>query len=160
MTTSDFVPYPSRPHWTNRTFHSKCWLDDADCLQKDVDHLSKRNRRRSPSRRCQPCKSNTHTKEITSTEKDPTTATDNMTDYRTLSSGSKIPTILSLVAIISGAIHPSVPAVPDLLENDTRPLLNFLHRPKSEIIALTGPTFGREMRTFCGLISRWTMSKE
>ena len=63
-------------------------------------------------------------------------------------------------SIISGAIHPSVPATPDLLEKDIRPNLSFLHSPKSEIMARTSPFFpGIDIRTLWGLMSRCTMSK-
>lgn len=56
---------------------------------------------------------------------------------------------------ISGAIHPSVPVIPDRREKLALPMFNFLHKPKSDIIART--TFlasGNEINTFCGLISR------
>lgn len=62
--------------------------------------------------------------------------------------------------MISGAIHPSVPATPDRLEKDIRPILSFLHNPKSEIMARISPLDpGMDMSTFCGLISRCTMSR-
>lgn len=59
--------------------------------------------------------------------------------------------------IISGAIQPSVPVTPDRLEKLVRPRFNFLHNPKSDIIALTvfEPS-GSDNNTFCGLISRCT----
>lgn len=58
-------------------------------------------------------------------------------------------------AIISGAIHPSVPVIPDRREKLAFPVLNFLHRPKSEIMARTLLwTSGMEMSTFCGFMSR------
>lgn len=40
---------------------------------------------------------------------------------------------------ISGAIHPSVPAAPDRRENEILPAVNFLHKPKSDMRALTFP---------------------
>lgn len=43
-------------------------------------------------------------------------------------------TVLCSSSNISGAIHPSVPAAPDLRENDIRPAANFLQRPKSDIM--------------------------
>jgi hypothetical protein len=48
-------------------------------------------------------------------------------------------TVLSSPLSISGAIQPSVPVTPERLENDTRPTWSFLHRPKSDIMALTSP---------------------
>lgn len=58
---------------------------------------------------------------------------------------------------ISGAIHPSVPAAPERRENDIRPTANFLHKPKSDIMARTCPrASGIEMSTFCGFTSRCT----
>ena len=66
-------------------------------------------------------------------------------------------TALSSPISISGAIQPSVPAAPDLRENDLRPAASFLHSPKSDIIALICPcALGWEMSTLCGLMSRWT----
>ena len=61
---------------------------------------------------------------------------------------------------ISGAIHPSVPAAPDLREKEYRPAASFLHRPKSEIITRISP-FGpaMEIRTLWGLTSRCTEKK-
>lgn len=54
-------------------------------------------------------------------------------------------------AIISGAIQPSVPATPDRLEKDILPIFNFLHKPKSEIIALISPfALGVEISTLGG----------
>uniref|UniRef100_A0A915I4Q8 Uncharacterized protein n=1 Tax=Romanomermis culicivorax TaxID=13658 RepID=A0A915I4Q8_ROMCU len=56
---------------------------------------------------------------------------------------------------ISGAIQPSVPVNPDLLLNEFRPAVNFLHKPKSEIKTFTFPfKFGSDNRILCGLISR------
>lgn len=69
-------------------------------------------------------------------------------------------TVLPLPWIISGAIQPSVPVIPDRLENEVRPLCNFLHSPKSDIIALTCPLLvGIDNNTLCGLMSRWTVKK-
>ncbi len=57
-------------------------------------------------------------------------------------------------SIISGAIHPSVPATPDRREKDIRPTFSFLQSPKSEIMALTSPRRpGIEISTFWGLMS-------
>lgn len=58
---------------------------------------------------------------------------------------------------ISGAIHPSVPAAPDLRENDIRPAANFLQRPKSDIMTRIWPLeSGWDSKTLCGFISLWT----
>lgn len=48
---------------------------------------------------------------------------------------SELTTLFPL--IISAAIHPSVPVIPDFLENDAFPTFTFLHSPKSDISALT-----------------------
>lgn len=57
-------------------------------------------------------------------------------------------TVLSSPVSISGAIQPSVPVTPDLLEKETLPTCNFLHNPKSDIIALTSPLlFGTDINT-------------
>ena len=57
----------------------------------------------------------------------------------------------SSISIISGAIQPSVPAKPDLLEKDMRPTFSFLHSPKSEIMARTSPlALGTDISTLCG----------
>lgn len=59
---------------------------------------------------------------------------------------------------ISGAIHPSVPVTPDLMENEPCPLASWRQRPKSEMIARTSPRkFGLDRSTFCGLMSRCTV---
>ena len=52
---------------------------------------------------------------------------------------------------ISGAIHPSVPAIPDLWEKLIRPSLSFLQRPKSEIIALTWTTVIQQLTRRVGV---------
>lgn len=58
----------------------------------------------------------------------------------------------------SGAIHPSVPVTPDLMENEPCPLGSCRQRPKSEMIARTSPRkFGCDRSTFCGLMSRCTV---
>lgn len=49
--------------------------------------------------------------------------------------GMKSLTVLWSFSSISGAIHPSVPAAPDLRENESLPAVSFLQRPKSEIMA-------------------------
>lgn len=57
----------------------------------------------------------------------------------------------------SGAIQPSVPGTPDLLLKLWRPTASFLHKPKSEIIALTRPwAFGIDTRMLWGFRSLWT----
>lgn len=57
----------------------------------------------------------------------------------------------------SGAIHPSVPGIPDCKEKLLRPSGIFLQSPKSEIRARTFPnTPGPERRMFRGFRSRWT----
>ena len=56
-------------------------------------------------------------------------------------------TILVSLSSISGAIQPSVP-IPDRDENECRPKANFLHKPKSDIIALISPrAFGYDIKT-------------
>lgn len=66
-------------------------------------------------------------------------------------------TILFSPNSISGAIHPSVPVVPDFFEKEILPFANFLHMPKSDIKALISPEeLGIDIKTFCGLISRCT----
>jgi hypothetical protein len=60
---------------------------------------------------------------------------------------------------ISGAIQPSVPVTPDLLEKDMRPSCSFLQRPKSEIMARTSPRGpGTDSSTLCGLMSLCTVA--
>lgn len=60
---------------------------------------------------------------------------------------------------ISGAIHPSVPGTPDRLLKLCLPTASFLHRPKSEIIALTFPwALGIEMRMLWGFRSLCTVT--
>ena len=67
-------------------------------------------------------------------------------------------TTRSWLVNISGAIHPSVPVIPDLMENEPCPLGSCRQRPKSEMMARTSPRkFGCDRRTFCGLISRCTI---
>lgn len=57
----------------------------------------------------------------------------------------------------SGAIHPSVPGIPDRKEKLLRPSGIFLQSPKSEMTARTWPrALGPERRMFLGLRSRWT----
>lgn len=57
----------------------------------------------------------------------------------------------------SGAIHPSVPGIPDRKEKLLRPSGIFLQSPKSEMRARTWPrALGPERRMFLGLRSRWT----
>lgn len=63
-------------------------------------------------------------------------------------------TVLSSIVNISGAVHPSVPAIPEFLEKECLPAANFLHSPKSEINALTSPPYpGNDNKTLCGFIS-------
>lgn len=58
---------------------------------------------------------------------------------------------------ISGAIQPSVPAIPDALEKECLPAANFLHNPKSDIRAFIWPLLsGRDRRTLCGFKSLCT----
>lgn len=55
----------------------------------------------------------------------------------------------------SGAIQPSVPAIPDRLDSECRPGWMRLQSPKSEITALTCPRWPEILiNTFCGFISR------
>ncbi len=69
-------------------------------------------------------------------------------------------TVLCSGSSISGAIQPSVPAAPERLEKEMRPTANFLHNPKSEIIARTLPSpSGCDISTLCGFISLWTARK-
>lgn len=57
----------------------------------------------------------------------------------------------------SGAIQPSVPGTPDLLLKLWRPTANFLHRPKSEIMARTRPwALGMDTRMLWGFRSLCT----
>ena len=73
----------------------------------------------------------------------------------TITHTSLLLTVLPLPCTISGAIHPSVPVIPDRLENEARPVCSFLHNPKSDIIALTCPLLvGIDSNTLCGLMSR------
>lgn len=66
-------------------------------------------------------------------------------------------TVLWSSSNISGAIQPSVPAAPDLRENDNLPAVNFLQSPKSEIMALTCPwASGPDINTLCGFTSLCT----
>lgn len=59
----------------------------------------------------------------------------------------------------SGAIQPSVPGTPDFLLKLCLPTASFLHRPKSEIMALTRPCmFGIDTRILCGFRSLWTIN--
>jgi len=68
-------------------------------------------------------------------------------------------TIFLLPCNISGAIHPSVPLMPDLL-NDDLPVESLRHSPKSDIIARTHPLgAGKDSNTFRGFISRCTMKE-
>ena len=68
-------------------------------------------------------------------------------------------TIFVSFSKISGAIQPSVP-MPDLEENEWRPIASFLHKPKSEIIAFTSPcALGYDINTLCGLISLCTIKE-
>ena len=71
---------------------------------------------------------------------------------------NKMLTIRSLLSnIISGAIQPSVPAVPDLSDTDILPGLSFLQRPKSEITTLCKPNLlGSDISILLGFTSRWT----
>jgi len=68
-------------------------------------------------------------------------------------------TVRCMPSNISGAIHPLVPVTPDRCENDRRPVANFLHRPKSEIIARTcrWRESGRDNSTLCGFMSLCTI---
>lgn len=60
----------------------------------------------------------------------------------------------------SGAIHPSVPGIPDRKEKLLRPSGIFLQSPKSEMRARTWPrALGAERRMFLGFRSRWTKSE-
>lgn len=60
----------------------------------------------------------------------------------------------------SGAIQPSVPGTPDLLLKLWRPTANFLHNPKSEIMARTRPwALGMDTRILWGFKSLWTEEK-
>lgn len=55
----------------------------------------------------------------------------------------------------SGAIHPSVPGMPERRLKLCRPPWSFLHRPKSEMTARICPwLFGTEMRMLQGFRSR------
>ncbi len=64
-------------------------------------------------------------------------------------------TTLLLPSSSSGAIHPSVPVIPDFVDKDTFPWANFRHSPKSDILVFTFPfTSGKERRTLRGLTSR------
>lgn len=66
-------------------------------------------------------------------------------------------TVLCSSSNISGAIQPSVPAAPDLRENDIRPAASFLQRPKSDIMTRIWPLeSGWDSKTLCGFISLWT----
>lgn len=57
----------------------------------------------------------------------------------------------------SGAIHPSVPGIPDRKEKLVRPSGIFLQSPKSEMRARTRPSaLGPDRRMFLGFRSRWT----
>lgn len=61
----------------------------------------------------------------------------------------------------SGAIHPSVPGIPDRREKLHRPSGIFLQSPKSEMRARTLPSaLGPERRMFLGFKSRWTRGKD
>ncbi len=57
---------------------------------------------------------------------------------------------------ISGAIHPSVPRIPDWAVNEPRPVGSLRQRPKSDMSALTQPVLLTINSTLCGLISLWT----
>ena len=66
-------------------------------------------------------------------------------------------TILLSGLNISGAIQPSVPIAPVWQVAEFRPYASFLQSPKSDIMAFTSPLTDRlEIRTLCGLMSRWT----
>lgn len=61
----------------------------------------------------------------------------------------------------SGAIHPSVPGIPDRKEKLLRPSGIFLQSPKSEMRARTRPSaLGPERRMFLGFRSRWTKGSD
>ena len=63
-------------------------------------------------------------------------------------------TVLCSELSISGAIQPSVPAIPDFLLKECLPAASFLHNPKSDIIAFIIPLLsGFDSRTLCGFIS-------
>ena len=64
-------------------------------------------------------------------------------------------TTLSFLWSISGAVHPSVPVSPERAVKETFPWASFLHRPKSDSLALIEPfAVGNDSRTLRGLISR------
>lgn len=75
-----------------------------------------------------------------------------------LQTNRQLLTILYFLSrIISGAIQPSVPAVPDRCEKDKRPGTSFLQRPKSDMTTrCLARLLGTDTRMLEGFTSRWT----
>ena len=61
---------------------------------------------------------------------------------------------------ISGAIHPSVPKIPDCAVKEPRPTGSLWRRLKSDIRAFGWPDELRVRSTFWGLMSLWTAERE